>query len=107
MSNPALGLVPGVLEFLALPSLADLTDEQARGVTCVWGGERLTTETAVDLGEQPEPGRWFPRACRQCAAGRAHQGLFAHGSTCRDCADDAAACPVGRGLYRLVRECRR
>ncbi|MFF7142212.1 hypothetical protein ACFZB5_13320 [Streptomyces nodosus] len=115
MSSTALEVTPEALEVLALPALLGLAEDRAAGRVCVWGGERLTIETAVDLGEQtassrwigPGPEAWFPRACRTCVADRAHRGLIAHGSTCPQCADPDAECPVGRGLYRLVRDCRR
>jgi hypothetical protein len=104
-----------VLTILALPALDELTDDQTRGTTCVWhGGERLTAETAVDLGEHlsplhgsSSPMRWFPRACQSCTADRAHRGLFTHCATCKDCADGTDRCGTGRSLYRLVREYRR
>jgi hypothetical protein len=104
-----------VLAVLALPPLDGLTDDQTRGATCVWhGGERLTGERAVYLGEHmsplrgsTSPMRWFPRACHTCVADRAHHGLFAHCATCKDCADEAGQCEMGRGLYRLVRQYRR
>src|SRR5262249_42325103 len=74
---------PDVLVVLALPPLDALTDGQRRGATCVWhGGERLTGERAVALGEHmsplrgsTSPMRWFPRACHTCVADRAHHGL--------------------------------
>ncbi|MEU6324940.1 hypothetical protein [Streptomyces sp. NPDC047009] len=103
------------LKVLALPSLDTLADAKVHGAKCVWCGEKLTAETAVDLGEQMSPHsgttslmRWFPRACRGCVADRAHRGLFAHGSTCELCRNEktAADCSAGRGLYRLVREYR-
>jgi hypothetical protein len=107
MSSVMHGISDAVLEELALPPLCGLTEAQTRGAVCVWhGGERLTAETAVDLGEQTDP-RWFPRGCRDCVADRAHNGLFAHCSTCPDCTTVAGKCEIGRGLYRLVRECRR
>lgn len=103
-----------VLDVLVLPSAASLSEQQVRGVSCVWDGIVLTPKTAVGLGEQTtyrlgEPVSWYPRACRRCIAERAHRGLFAHGSTCGLCAsgETAASCTTGRGLYRLVREYRR
>ncbi|MEU1409513.1 hypothetical protein ABZ471_46110 [Streptomyces sp. NPDC005728] len=47
---------PEVLGALAehLPGLDGLPDERARGRGCVWRGQYLTAETAVDLGEQVE-----------------------------------------------------
>ncbi|GAA5050600.1 hypothetical protein [Streptomyces similanensis] len=104
------GLTAAVLEVLRLPTRESVTDSQARGADCVWCARGpLNAETAVDLGEQHDetgPG-WFPRACRECAAKRAHEGLFAHTPACERCVGEAALCPVGRALYRLVREGRR
>ncbi|MGW2707345.1 hypothetical protein [Streptomyces sp. NPDC001340] len=52
---------------------------------------------------------WFPRSCHRCTADRAHRALLDHSSFCPLCADadTAADCILGRGLYRLQRECRR
>ncbi|WP_236053553.1 hypothetical protein [Streptomyces musisoli] len=65
----------------------------------------------MDLGERQaaDGTSWFPRACRPCIANRAHRGLLDHGATCLLCAaeETAADCAIGRGLYRLQRECRR
>src|SRR5262249_52653371 len=115
MSNTTQDIPADVSDVLGLPDFNGLTDDQTRGTTCVWhGGERLTVETAVDLGEpmsSPQgsspPTRWFPRACQNCAADRAPRGLFAHCATCTDCAAAAGKCEIGRGLYRLVRDHRR
>jgi hypothetical protein len=103
-----------VLAVLALPGLDGLTDDQTRGATCVWhGGERLTGETAVDLGEHmsplhgsTSPMRWYPRACRACIADRAHRKLFAHTATCKACTGDdtTGRCAIGKGLHRLAEE---
>lgn len=99
---------PEVLTALGLPKFGDLTPDQARGAVCVWGDEQLTTETAVDLGEQAGPeGRWWPRACRKHTADRAHLGLFDHAPSCEQCTDAAERCETSRVLYRLVREGRR
>ncbi|MYS40199.1 hypothetical protein GTY23_02810 [Streptomyces sp. SID5998] len=111
-----------VLQYLELPLLSAVTTDQSRGADCVWCTVRLVGDTAVDLGEQmglpageePDPYepdrdlmRWYPRACPKCTADRAHKGLFAHTPACEQCVDEAALCPVGRTLYRLVREGRR
>ncbi|MFJ5915049.1 hypothetical protein ACIQFW_04525 [Streptomyces ardesiacus] len=99
---------------LALPS--GLTAAQGRGAVCVWGTERLTAETAVDLGEHVgSEGRLFLRACRTHAAdcaNRAHRGLLEHAPGCDDCHREPASgepvvCDTARALYRLVREGRR
>ena len=106
----AADVAPDLLQILALPSLDDLTDDQTRGATCVWGGEELTTAIAVDLGWQmtplqgsTSPMRWSPRACPKCTLERARRALFAHsGTSCRDCADTDGACSVARGLQDLA-----
>ncbi|MEU8688824.1 hypothetical protein [Streptomyces sp. NPDC048665] len=112
MSTATLDIEAEVLEALVpeLPELDAITEDQAAGRACIWGAERLTLETAVDLGErQGDDGRLFPRACRKCTARRAHRAMLDHGSQCPLCASEATAadCVVGRGLYRLQRECRR
>ena len=109
------GIPAEVLAVLAMPPLEGVSEEQVGGRACVWCRDLLTIETAVQLGEHMTDVdestavsgmRAFPRGCRACVYERAHRGLFAHGSTCNLCRDEetAAACTVGRGLYRLVRE---
>jgi predicted Zn-ribbon and HTH transcriptional regulator len=112
MSTATLDIPAEVLAALApeLPTLDALTEDQAAGRACVWDAERLTLESAVDLGEREGiDGRWFPRGCRKCTGHRAHHALLDHGSQCPLCASEATAadCTVVRGLYRLQRECRR
>jgi hypothetical protein len=105
---------PEVLEALALPELAGLDEDRASGRACVWERERLTIETAVDLGEQLAPAdsastigqRWFPRSCHQHLAQRAHDALFAHSRKCDRC-KAPEGCEIGRWMYRLMREHRR
>ncbi|MET8453710.1 hypothetical protein [Streptomyces sp. NPDC005209] len=109
MSVSALEIPAEVLEALTLPDLGTLEDARRRGAKCIWGGERLTAETAIGLGEHqiPRTGTTaFPRACRTCAAKRAYHALLDHGTDCRLCATKATAaqCAVGRGLHRIVRE---
>ncbi|MFF2511684.1 hypothetical protein [Streptomyces sp. NPDC058086] len=106
------GTAIDVLELLALPGLAKLTEQQVRGTTCVWDGVPLTSATAVDLGERAasragQPVRWFPRGCHPCTSKAALQALHKHAPTCEQCVDEAALCEVGRGLNRLMREARR
>lgn len=100
---------PEILHVLVLPSLDLVTDAQTRGATCVWCDGPLTTDVAVDLGEQmsplkgtTSPMRWTPRACPACTAERATRGRFAHAPTCEQCADEASVCEVGQGLMELV-----
>lgn len=101
------------LALLALPGLDGLTDEQARGAVCVWGSKEppLTGGMAVDLGERmspldgtTSPMRWFPRACHVCVHDAAHKVLMDHAPSCEQCVDNAAECPTGRALLRLMRE---
>lgn len=99
---------PALVPVLGLPPLllAKVTTDQVRGAVCVWGTERLTGETAVDLGKQTGAmGSWFPRACRRCAADRAHRALFVHAPGCADCY--SGDCEITRALYRLVKAGRR
>ncbi|WP_458248860.1 ATP-binding protein [Streptomyces sp. MAI_2237] len=115
MSSATEAIPVEVLEALAIPALDGLSEEQVGGRACIWCASLLTIETAVQLGEHlTDAGastavtrmRTSPRGCRSCVEGRAHRGLFAHGSTCALCRDEQTAgeCVVGRGLYRLVRE---
>lgn len=113
MSAPLRGAAdvsPETLRVLVLPSLDLVTDAQTRGASCVWCDGPLTTDMAVDLGETmsplkgtTSPMRWTPRACPACTAERARRGRFAHATTCEQCTDDDAQCPVGEGLLDLVR----
>lgn len=100
------------IELLPLPSPSELTEQQVRGITCVWDGVALAPGTAVDLGTRTmkrlgSPVNWFPRACRSCAAEAALRALHEHAPSCEQCVDDAAGCPTGHALNRLVREGRR
>ncbi|WP_259471417.1 hypothetical protein [Streptomyces shenzhenensis] len=110
MIDTSVEIPAGVLEVLTLPDLDGLDEARGAGRVCIWCGQPLTIETAVDLGEQKaDAGTCFPRACRKCVADRAHRGLFTHTPTCDLCGTKATAarCIVGRGLYRLVRDNRR
>ncbi|MFJ8335479.1 hypothetical protein [Streptomyces sp. NPDC094437] len=99
-----------VLAVLALPAALDtLEEDRASGRACIWGGERLTIETAVDLGEQTDSaGRvCFLRACRRHAGQAAHRALMEHAPSCEQCTDNAGGCGLGRVLLRLIRDGRR
>ncbi|MEU2727377.1 hypothetical protein [Streptomyces griseoviridis] len=93
-----------VLNALAVPRFVDLDEERTAGRACVWNGEPLRIETAVDLGEQNGPaGTWFPRASRQVVAERARRAVTAHVPMCPECrAEDQADCALGAELHRLV-----
>jgi hypothetical protein len=103
--------VGGAIALLALPDLDGLTDGQTRGAVCVWGRDedRLTPETAVDLGEHLSPFdgremRWFPRSCKACAGTAAFRALHDHAPTCEQCVDEPEKCETGRALWRLIRD---
>ncbi|MFI9600310.1 hypothetical protein ACIHCX_10595 [Streptomyces sp. NPDC052043] len=93
---------------IPLPNPADLTEQQVRGITCVWDGVALTPETAIDLGprrrrHEDPASQWFPRGCRRCTGERAYVAMFTHTSLCADgCRTDAAGCEIGSALRRLA-----
>lgn len=106
---------PSIAEALAvlqLPSLEGLTEQQVRGQACVWDGVPLVGISAVDLGARTasragRSTRWFPRGCPRCVVEAALRALHAHAPSCGQCVDDAARCPQGLGLRRLMRGVRR
>ena len=101
---------PDVLALLPLPDLGDVSDAQFRGVACVWGGEPVNTDTAVDLGQRRikcSDGHLTasPRACLQCTARKVYRVLyFRHAPTCELCVENAADCEIGSALVRLLRD---
>ncbi|MFJ8332889.1 hypothetical protein [Streptomyces sp. NPDC094437] len=109
MSTQTEPCTSSITDALALPALDSLEEDRASGRACVWNGEPLTIETAVDLGEQTDAaGRvCFLRACRKHAGQVAHRALMEHAPSCEQCVDDAGGCDVGRVLLRLIREGRR
>jgi hypothetical protein len=99
-------------EVLELPALDVLTEPQVRGQACVWDAVPLSGIAAVDLGTRTasRAGRsthWFPRGCPRCVAEAALRALHAHAPSCEQCVDDAAECPEGLALRRLMRNVRR
>ncbi|EGX58258.1 hypothetical protein SZN_18707 [Streptomyces zinciresistens K42] len=100
----------GALAGLALPGLGGLSEDQVRGRCCVWGAdERLTAETAVDLGPRTThragyPVTWYPRGCHAHVHRAALRALHEHAPYCEQCVDDASGCPTGVALRRLMRE---
>ncbi|BCM70841.1 hypothetical protein EASAB2608_06175 [Streptomyces sp. EAS-AB2608] len=97
---------------LPLPEVSALSQNQVRGITCVFDGVGLSPGSAVDLGERSlrrVGGRvsWFPRACRPCALRWAMDTLVDHSRLCEQCVDDSSLCPEGAGFVRAVREARR
>lgn len=103
------------LALLPLPSLDHLSEQQVRGITCVFSGATLTTATAVTLGVRHatragEPVSWYPRASRHAMHGAAYTALIKHVFTgCKPCDDDKTLneCATGVALRRLMREYRR
>lgn len=96
---------------LRIPRIDGLSEQQVRGVTCVWDGIGLTPATAVDLGPRrirhlDGSLRWFPRGCHSCTEAAALRTLHEHAMTCPTCDSDYQSCPTGHGLNRLLRECR-
>lgn len=86
-----------------LPIPATLSGPQRDGRVCVWGGEALTSETAIDLGSRRIGDRMaFPRGCRDCVSKAALGALFDHTTDCRDC-DTDTTCETGRTLNRIIR----
>lgn len=99
---------PPTHETLALlPIPETLSGPQRDGHVCVWGGEALTTDTAIDLGSRRIGDRMgFPRGCRTCVERAAIGVLFDHTGDCDDCTGDTV-CETGRALNRVVRLGRR
>jgi hypothetical protein len=98
------------LTVLTLPAYNSLTEQQVRGLACVWNSEHATPD--VDLGERTfkrlgTPTSWHPRACRPCAMEQSMAALREHSDSCEQCIDDFTQCEKGRGLVRAVREARR
>lgn len=98
-------------EMLArLPIPERLSDAQQQGHVCVWGGESLTAQTAIDLGSRPATGgrMLFPRSCRVCLAKAAMQALVAHTMSLDACTEcQVSSCDVGQALNRIIREAHR
>jgi hypothetical protein len=109
MSSETVSAPVNALAFIPLPEVHALSQQQVRGITCVFDGVALSPATAVDLGErQGSDGTgWFPRACRSCAMERSMVALQEHSGWCEQCTDDYLKCETGRGLVRAVREARR
>lgn len=94
---------------LELPDPETLSEPQLCGRACVWCGGALSNDSAVDLGVQPVDAHgvathWFPRADKQCVAGRAYAELFVHAPCCTRCVTTAEGCETAVALRRLMRE---
>lgn len=96
---------------LPIPSLDGLVERQLRGATCIWCGQDLTTDTAVDLGERRHKrldGHYstFPRGCRADVNRAAVQAMHDHAGSCEQCVDDRGACGEWMALVRLEKSFR-
>ncbi|MYW14670.1 hypothetical protein GT039_03450 [Streptomyces sp. SID2955] len=108
-TRPPADVPPGLLPALEFPDLGALLAERARGAECLWGGEPLSTATALDLGEHPSPHgtTLFLRGCRACTLRAVLAAYRHHPGTCEQCTDDPTLCELQRGLRRLALELRR
>ncbi|MEU5394502.1 hypothetical protein [Streptomyces tibetensis] len=111
MSSTQTEITPAqqALALLTLPSLDGLTEDQARGFTCVWDSSEkpLAEDVAVDLGRQ------HLRGCPEHVARESYEALFRHCmEDCEDCGrteeqvkdevSQETSCEVGVTLRRLV-----
>lgn len=109
-TGPLVDIPAALLPLIPLPALGSLPDARARGAECVWLGEPLTAETAVDLGERTSPDSGttlFLRGCRRCTLRAALDTHKAHAQSCEQCVDDATLCETRRALRTLALELRR
>ncbi|GHA28543.1 hypothetical protein GCM10010372_30390 [Streptomyces tauricus] len=101
-----------VLALLELPAPETLSEPQMCGRACVWCGDALSNDTAVDLGVRTAEvhgitADWFPRTDKRCVGGKAYAQLFVHAVSCEPCRETAAGCDTAVALRRLMREGRR
>jgi hypothetical protein len=94
----------------SLPIPDRLSGAQSEGHVCVWGGESLTSQTAVVLGSRKaDGGMIFPRSCHVCLGRAAMDALVAHASGpggCPEC-QVSSDCDMGRALNRIIRQAHR
>ncbi|MGW2426550.1 hypothetical protein ACWC0C_46650 [Streptomyces sp. NPDC001709] len=109
MTAEALADIPAdLLPLIPVPPLDVLPEARARGAECVWGGEPLSTATAIDLGERRENGTTlFLRGCRSCTRRAVLAARNSHPGMCEQCTDDATICETRRALHALAMELRR
>ncbi|MGW2954134.1 hypothetical protein [Streptomyces eurythermus] len=102
-------VIPAALvPHIPLPRLELLSDARTRGAECVWGGDRLTIETAIDLGKHVDDGfSWFPRACMRCTRDAVRNARNTHPGRCTECKAPTAPCDTRRVLHELLLELRR
>jgi len=101
------------MSILEVPGFDSLTEDQVRGLACVWDGTPLKDATAVDVGPRTAARldgelHWYPRACPVCATTRPLAALYDHVEDCGECGEaEGSLCVTGRMLYRLsIRGCR-
>ncbi|MEV6803124.1 hypothetical protein [Streptomyces sp. NPDC051132] len=103
---PVLVLPVDFVPHVPLPRLELLSDARTRGAECVWGGEALTTDTAIDLNERvtDNGAHWFPRACRRCLRSAVHAARGRHPGDCPDCKRTTGLCETRNALHELLME---
>lgn len=94
------------LEMLVMPRVHTLAADQIEGSACVWCASQPKDGTALRLGPRiriAEDGvrRWWPRACRPCAAAEAGRVYEVHIHSCGRCSH-RQYCADSRALYRLA-----
>ncbi|WP_436957104.1 hypothetical protein [Streptomyces sp. SudanB182_2057] len=102
-------VVPATLvPHIPLPRLELLSDARTRGAECVWGGERLTIETAIDLGKHVtvDGFSWFPRACLRCTRSAVRAARDNHPARCPECRGPTTPCSTRQALHDLLLELR-
>ncbi|WP_416976590.1 hypothetical protein [Streptomyces sp. T028] len=105
MSITADGVTAEVLAALPIPDLDRLSEQQLDGHVCLWGGETLTVQTAVTVGECEHDGRRvFLRGCRTHVGRNAMGALFDHCTGDKPCTTCKASpeCVTGQALNRLI-----
>lgn len=103
MTDPAVTSGMATVDALALLPIPDrLSDAQRAGHVCVWGGETLIPETAVNLGSRKMAGGIaFLQGCRRCVEQAAIGVLFDHTTDCLACKTEP--CQTGRALTRVIK----
>lgn len=105
MSITAEDFTAAALAALPIPDLDHLSEQQLDGHVCAWGGETLTVQTAVTVGECVHAGRRvFLRGCRTDVGRIAMGALWEHCTGAQPCATckKSPECVTGRALNRLI-----
>lgn len=93
---------------LRLPNPGRLRPEQIRGDACIWGGDPIDDDSAVDLGRRSTTfmgivGPWSPKACVECVRDAALKACPVHLRRCQQCQRNRP-CDTLRALHRLALE---